>query len=401
MQPAINDSLTFLGVFVIGLGLNLTPCVYPMLSITVSVFGGQTQASRWHVFLRALVYVMGMAVVYSSLGVATAFTGSIFGAALQSKWVLSGIAVLFLILAASLFEFFVFQAPGWLVKLAHRKSTDLLGIFISGMFVGVFAAPCIGPLIIALLAYVGSKADPVYAFWIFFIMSLGLGLPYMVLGTFVGLIPKLPKSGVWLVWIKQLFGVILLALAGFYFLLAFAPAYLKWIVPTALVLGGLYLGFFEKSGDHKPAFENFKKNAGVLAILAGLIIPLLGPKETVKWEPYSQELLIQAKQEGKPVILDFYADWCIPCHELDQFTYSNASVIQALDGFTRLKVDLTDAEDESSATLIETYGVLGVPTILFLNSAGEEVKNARVAGFISADELLRLLDENGLQKPVS
>ncbi len=401
MQPSFADTVSFFGIFLIGLGLNLTPCIYPMLSITVSLFGAQTGASRFQVFLRAFVYVLGMAVIYSALGTATAFTGSFFGAVLQSKWMLLAIAVLFLVLAGGMFDSYVFQAPSGLMNLAQRKSAGFAGLFLSGMFVGVFAAPCIGPLIIALLTHVGSKGDPIYAFRVFFTMSLGLGAPYLVLGTFAGLIPKLPKSGVWLAWVKKLFGTVLVAFSAFYFLLALAPDYLKWLLPAALVLGGIYLGFLEKSGTSSPGFVQFKKSAGILAVILGILIPLFAPRESVQWEIYSQEKLAQATKEARPVILDFYADWCLPCHELDRFTYSDPRVIAALEGFTRLKVDLTEADAEAPAALIEQYEVLGVPTILFLDPAGNEPEDSRVTGFISADELLRLLDEIGLKKPVS
>lgn len=388
-----ESPLTFLGIFFLGLGLNLTPCVYPMISITVSLFRGHEKQVKVHAFLKAVVYVMGMAVVYSSLGVLTAFTGGLFGAALQSRWVLFGIGLLMLGMSASLFGLYVIQAPQWLVKLASKRGTDLIGIFISGLFVGVFAAPCIGPLIIALIAHVAQRADPIYAFQIFFTMSLGLGLPYILLGTFAGLIHHLPKSGIWLVWVDRLFGVILLSVAAFYFMLAFYPAGIPWLVPASLVLGGLYLGFMERSKNQSAFFLQFKKLAGALSIVAGMAIVLMMPKQGVVWESYTVEKMEQAIQKGQPVVLDFYADWCIPCHELDQFTYTDAAVIKLLERFSRLKVDLTNPNDPAIDALLEKFEIMGVPTILFLDEKGEEIQSARVTGFIPAKDLIEILNE--------
>jgi thioredoxin:protein disulfide reductase len=391
MEPT-NNSLTILGIFLLGLGLNLTPCVYPMLSITLSLFGVKTEAKQSRAFIKALIYVLGMATMYSTLGVISAFTGGFFGALLQNKFVLIGIALLLFALSLSMFGAYTFQLPSNLVnKIAGKRGTSLVGIYISGLFVGIFAAPCIGPPILALLAFVGTKGDPLFAFWIFFVMSLGLGTPYLILGTFSGLLKKLPKSGVWLIWMERVFGVVLLSLAGFYLLLAFQPSLLKWIIPASLIAGGIYLGFFERSANYSAGFIRIKKTIGILAVLVGIAIPVLAPKQSVVWQPFSPSQLAQAKESQKPAILDFYADWCIPCHELDQITYTDPRVIQALDGFVRLKVDMTRPDDPNSTAATERFEIVGVPTIIFLDANGEEIVESRVTGYIDADELLRIL----------
>lgn len=398
MATLSDSNLTFFGIFLLGLGLNLTPCVYPMLSITVSLFRGQDETNRLQAFIKSIVYVLGMATIYSTLGVLTAFTGSLFGAALQSKWVLLGIGGVMTAMAFSLFGFYIIQAPQWLTNAASKKGAGLIGIFLSGLFVGVFAAPCIGPLIIALIAFVAQKGDPVFAFRTFFIMSMGLGLPYIILGTFAGVARKLPRSGVWLVWVDRLFGTILLSVACFYFILALYPPLLPWLLPVALVLGGIYLGFVEKSSKYSPKFILFKRAAGVLAIAAGITIHLLAPAHEVVWEKYDATKFARASVSRQPMILDFYADWCIPCHELDRFTYSNSEVIKELNSFARFKVDLTNPDDEATQKLIDDYEVLGVPTILFLDETGQEVKEARLSGFVPAKEFLENLRSKVLKK---
>lgn len=388
-----NGPLSFIAVFLIGLGLNLTPCVYPMLSVTASLFSGQKGEAR-DSFLRALAYVLGMATMLSLLGVTAALTGSLFGSLLQNRWVLLGISVLLILLALSMFGVYSLQAPAWfLSRLGRRKRTvDFFGLFLSGLLVGIFAAPCIGPPVVALLILVGTRADPVFGFFTFFVMSLGLGAPYFLLGTFSPLLHRLPRSGIWLLWIEKLFGVILLALAGFYLLLAFYPEWLPRLWPVALVAGGLYLGFLEHSVKYSPLFLQLKKTLGVFAVIAGLSWPFFGMhKERVVWEMFRAERIEEAKAAGRPVIMDFYADWCIPCHELDQYTYSDKQVIEALTGFVRLKVDLTDPDQGEAMEAIGRFDIVGVPTIVFLDPQGKEVKEARLTGFAPPEEFLDIL----------
>ncbi|MBI3316455.1 MAG: thioredoxin fold domain-containing protein [Candidatus Omnitrophica bacterium] len=393
MMELPGGPLSFLGIFFSGLALNLTPCVYPMLSVTAALFGKHQHTSKTVAFGHALVYVLGIAVTYTSLGVGAALTGSLFGGLLQNRWVLVAIAGIIGILAMSLFGVYTFQLPSWMIQKAgeesHRKG--LLGIFLSGLFVGVFAAPCIGPPILALLTFVGTRQDPTFAFLVFFILSLGLGMPYLVLGTFSGLLHRLPKSGMWLVWMEKLYGVILLALSLFYLFLAFNPDLIKWLGPAALMAGGIYLGFMERSSIYSEKFVMGKKLLGFLAVLGGLLGFILMPREGVIWEPYSPEKLENAKSASQKVVMDFFADWCIPCHELDQYTYTDRRVITALEDFMRLKVDLTEADTKEIQDVIDKFDIIGVPTLLFLDEKGEEKKAARITGFVSAQEFLDIL----------
>lgn len=391
MTP-VNDSLTLFGIFLLGLGLNLTPCVYPMMTVTISLFGSQKDATRFHAFVKSVAYVVGIAVTYSTLGVITAFTGGFFGALLQSKWVLFAIAIILAGLALSMFNVYTLTLPSGIVnKLAGKRSVTIFGFFFSGVFVGVFAAPCIGPTILALITFVASKGDPVYAFWIFFTMSMGLGLPYLLLGTFSGLMKKLPRSGVWLIWIERLFGVVLMSLAAFYLILAVKPALLPWLVPGALIAGGGYLGFFENSAKYGAKFSLFKKFAGTVAVATAVLMTVMAPRQSVLWEPYSDQKVAEAQKAGRPVLLDFYADWCIPCHELDNNTYTNPDVIAALQKFTRLKVNMTDADNDKSQATAEKFGIVGVPSVLFIAPDGKEVTEARITGFTPPGEFIALM----------
>lgn len=388
-----------LGLFLTGLALNLTPCVYPMLSITVSLFGGREEKRFGPTFLKALFYVAGMASMYSSLGVAAAFAGKFFGAFLQSPLVLGAISVLMFALALSMFGLYGFQLPiAALNRVGGMRRAGHLGVFLSGLCVGIFAAPCIGPPIVALLAIVGQKENPISGFFIFFILSLGLGLPYLILGTFSGLLSRLPKSGEWMVWVKKSFGVVLIGFSVFYAILALgAGRLLPLVIPIILIGGGIFLGFFESSGNRNTAFRRLKQTAGTAAVLLGFSFFLFQPRQRVVWEPYSAEKITLAAQAGKPVVIDFFADWCIPCHELDQFTYSDKKVIQALEPFVRLKADVTNPKTKAALEPIERFEVVGVPTVLFLDSNSREVTSARITGFVPPDdflEALRMVDVN-------
>lgn len=381
------------GIFLIGLALNLTPCVYPMLSVTVSLFGSKKgEASRLgHSFFMALIYVMGIVFMYSVLGVAAAYTGALFGSWMQSPVVLAGIGVLIFALALSMFGLYELQAPSsWMQSLSgtQRKTGGVFGHFFSGLVVGVFAAPCIGPPIIALLAFVGAQGDPMFGFMIFFVMAFGLGFPYLILGTFSGLLSKLPKSGTWMVWVKKIFGVVLVGVAVFYLALAFFPGYSMHVIIATLTAGGIYLGFLEPSGRGMKVFTRVKWATGIATlIIAGMLFQNL-QKEGIEWEMYTDEKYEQAIESGSPVMMDFYADWCIPCLELERATFTDPDVIEATQEFRRFKVDMTQYESERSERLREKFNIAGVPTVLFIDENGEEVEEARVVGFLRAGPFL-------------
>lgn len=387
----------FLGIFLIGLALNLTPCVYPMLSVTVSLFGGQgdkdTRLGRS--FTMASIYVFGIVSMYSVLGIAAAYTGSLFGSWLQSPWVLAGIGLLIFGLALSMFGLYELQPPAWMMQKfsGAQRATGATGHFLSGLVVGIFAAPCIGPPIIALLAFVGTQGDPLFGFLTMFIMAFGLGVPYLVLGTFSGLLNRLPQSGTWMSWVKKVFGVILVGVALFYIALAFFPSYAMHTIPAVLLTGGVYLAFAKGSGKGGNVFKYIKWLVGAASVIIGLLFVQNLTKPGIKWESYSPEKLEQAKESGTPVMMDFYADWCVPCLELERVTFTDSEVIDATSNFKKLKVDLTRYESERSTELREQFEVRGVPTIVFIGEDGNEIEDARVVGFLGPDSFLKKVEQ--------
>ncbi len=386
--------LTFLAVFLIGLALNLTPCVYPMLSVTISLFGSQTETNIVRVFIKAIIYVLGIATMYSVLGVTAALGGGLFGSWLQSPWVLGAIAALLFALALSSFGLYQIQMPYWLTsRLGGTSGTGFIALYVSGLVVGVFAAPCVGPPVIALLTFVAAKGSAAFGFWTFFTLSLGLGLPYLILGTFSGLIKKIPRSGSWLVWVEHIFGVILTGTALFYLSLAVAPKETMYVVPLGLVVGGIYLGFVDSSGKDKPVLKNIQWIFGIVMILLGLLYANSIRDTGMTWEEYSDLDLSEAKENGMPVLLDFSADWCIPCMELDRNTWTDPKVIEATKDISRLKVDLTYFDSPESETLRKKFNISGVPTVIFIRTDGTEATESRIIGFVPPKEFLAKLKQ--------
>lgn len=379
--------LSFILIFISGLALNLTPCVYPLIPITLGYFGGQSESKTSKLFLLSLLYVLGMAITYSFIGVITALSGSMFGALLQNPLVLIGIALVLLVLSLSMFGLYEFQLPAsWMAKLGAARS-GYFGALFMGLTMGIIAAPCIGPFVVGLLTFVGAKGDPIFGFFVFFVLALGLGFPYIFLGVFSGKIKSLPRSGEWMIGVKKLFGFILIGMA-IYFLLPLIPIAIRGIVlPSYMILSALYLLIFDKIGENVKAYRFTKFAILFVVIIVGLWLLIPSQKESIKWEKVNDDQIILLN--GKPTIIDFFADWCVPCKELDAMTFTNPEVIAESKRFNTYKVDLTKSGDESTKKVIKKYRIVGVPTIIFYNSNGEEVK--RITSFIDKKEFLEIM----------
>ncbi len=227
-----------------------------------------------------------------------------------------------------------------------------------------------------------------FGFWVFFTLSLGLGFPYLILGTFSGMLKKIPRSGAWLVWVERIFGVVLSAAGLFYLSLALVPWFSTYIIPATLILGGAYLGFLESSGKEKKGLQRFKWAFGIITIAFGIFTANALREPGITWEHFSEAKISEAKSLNKPVVMDFYADWCIPCLELERKTFTDAGVIDATRGFVRLKVDLTHFDSPESEALRKAFNIAGVPTIVFVDRTGQEIAGSRVVGYLPPKEFI-------------
>ena len=376
-------------IFLGGLALNLTPCVYPLIPITLAYFGGQAAGRPARTFGLASIYVLGMCLTYSALGVVAATTGSILGAALQSPIALGFVALVMVALGLSMMGLYEIQVPTAL----RRRVTSHAGFggaLFMGLTVGLVAAPCVGPFVVSLLAYVGQIGSPLLGFWLFFVLALGLGLPYLLLGGFSGTATGLPRAGAWMEWVKKSFGCIMFAMA-WYFLNPLLPgAIAGFTIPATLLASALYLGFIEGSPIKSAGFRAARLATGAVCVaIAAALLLGAGSSAGVAWEPFTQEALARARETGRPVIIDFTADWCLPCKELDRFTFADPEVAEASRQFVTLKADITKQLSDDVRALQQEYRILGAPTIVFLDPSGRERQDLRLTGFERAGDFLQ------------
>jgi len=412
--------LTFVLIFLGGLALNLTPCVYPLIPITVSYFGGQAGGKKGGLVAHALLYVLGMAVTYSVLGSLAAFTGGLFGAALQVPAVLLVIAAIMVALALSMFDLYEFRLPGFLNRMAGASRKGFWGTFFMGLTVGVVAAPCIGPFVLGLLTYVGDRGNVLLGFWMFFVLALGLGVPFLALAFFSGSVNRLPRSGAWMVWVRKIFGFILLAMALYFLQPLFRDPLLYGLAMAFLLFAaGVYLAWVEPTRSAGKVFPFVRNLVGFAFLIVALLFARGGIRESmdrrlaeiaslqggasslnaVRWLPYNEARVSAAVKEGRPVFIDFYADWCLPCHELDQKTFSDPQVAALSKRFLMLKADLTSSADPKARALRKQYGIPGVPALVFLGEDGREKPDLRVAGFIRPKEFLGRMNRALAERP--
>ena len=377
--------LGFLAVFLGGLALNLTPCVYPLIGVTIAYFGNQGGGPRRVMYL-AMVFVLGIALMFSAVGVAVAMSGGLFGAAMQNPFVLVALSMMLLTLAASSFGLFSLQPPQWMLQRAGTAHPGYAGALLMGLGMGVVAAPCIGPIVLGLLLMVERSGSALFGFALFFTLALGLGVPYIGLAMAAGHIRRLPRSGEWLAWVEHLFGFILVGLA-LYFLDPVVPNNLMTrFLPYYAAAAGIYLGFISPEGRSWRPFLLLRSALGIVAVaaLAFLLYPRKAP-EKLRFEPFNSELLASATEARKPVLIDFSADWCIPCREMEHSTFIDPSVVNEASRFVRMKANLTK-QDKRTEELTTKYEIQGVPTTMLIDSSGKVTQ--RKVGYIGPQEML-------------
>ena len=392
----------------------LSPCVYPLIPITLSIFGARQASSHLTGFLLSASYVAGMVLLYSVLGVGFAAMGKLGGGALQSPVVTIGVALFCIAMAASMFGAFEFALPSGLqTRLAQVGGSGFKGAFVMGLVAGIIAAPCTGPVLSFILTLIARDGDLVKGAILMVAYALGMGLPFLVLGTFSQAISRMPKSGAWMEIVKSIFGLLMLA-AGIYYLQfgvdvvkhALAPLGASgwWLGPLLLVVG-VGLGALHLSFKGAPGVEKTRKAAGLATAVVGVAATLAwidhepassSSSQPIAWHVVAKEpdalqkfdaLLADAKKSCRPVMIDFYADWCVACKELDKLTYVDPAVRAEAQRFTSIKIDATE-DTEALAEIQKRFGVVGLPTIAFISKGGRQLPDPRVTGFLDAQQYL-------------
>ena len=399
--------------FLAGVGLSLTPCVLPMIPILSGIIIEQNKAEnqKLHHFWLSLFYVLGMALTYAIAGVAAGLSGTLFSTFLQNPWVLSAFALIFVFLAFSMFGFYELQMPQFVQNRLSKKINTKKGSFVSVFVMGALSALIVGPCVAAPLAgalmYIGQTGDAFLGGFSLFLMALGMGLPLIVVGVLGS--SFLPKTGVWMISIKYFFGVVLLALALWIIHPILNIQILMFLWASLFIITAIYFKALDSLPDKANNFQRFLKGIGILLFLIGVIF-LIGafsgakdfaqplnnlivqnnktPSKDYNFKiiKTNDELNAELQNSLKPIMLDFYADWCVTCKEMERFTFSDDMVFNQLKNYNLLKIDVTNntAEDQK---ILKRFSLFGPPAILFFEK-GEE-KN-RIVGFKNAKEFLKI-----------
>ena len=383
--------------FIVGLALNLTPCVYPVIPLTVTYFGGQSATSKSLAFFKALFYVVGIAIAFAVLGLLSGLAGKQWGFLFQSPWFIVFITLIILSMAASLFGVFEITVPQALMSKIGSGREGVAGSLIMGLTVGVVIAPCAAGIIIGLVGLVAKLGLVVKGTFLFFLMGLGLGLPYLFLAMFSGLLEKLPQSGMWMVWIRKLFGMILIGVAVYFFLPQLERVYdkLGFLLGLITVFSGLLLGFLDHEAGYTKAFKIGKSVFGILLIVFGIFLvnnAIHAKGSDIDWNHYNGQRIEQLVENDKPVFIDFYADWCAPCKQLDRETFTDKNVVEISKNFNMIKVDCT-APDAITKSFMDKFKVSGMPTLVFLSKDGKEDPALREIGFVGPEEFIKSLNK--------
>ncbi len=365
--------LTLAVLFVLGMALNLTPCVFPMIPITMGFFAMQSDGRRSRRFALSVLYVLGIVIMYSSLGVVASLSGRMFGAWLQQPSVQIGFALLMLVLAASMFGAYDITVPQFIANRAMGRA-GLAGAMTMGLLVGIVAAPCVGPVVVSLITLVASIGKPAIGFAMFGALALGLGFPYLIM------LNALPRPGEWMVHVKKAMGFVLVGMAFYFLRPLIGDTWFRYGLASSLLVGAAFLFFMSTKGQQARVLRVV---CATLLLVGGVafLIPWNRGGVDVAWQHYEASALTNASNARQPVVIDFYADWCIPCKELDAKTFRNPAVASELKRFQRIKADLTLPDDPKTQELTTQYRIVGVPTIVFLDSTGHELNALRLTGF--------------------
>jgi len=409
LQDALNQSLlmAFLVAFVAGFLTSLTPCVFPLIPITLAVLGRQAhQHSRGKNFALSVLYVLGICFTYSTLGILAAATGSMFGGFINNPYVLGVICAVFLTMAISMFGAFELQAPQFIRDRlsGDLKLTGFKSAFVYGIIAGVVAGPCVGPVLVGILTYVAKSQNLWLGFWLLFTFAFGMGQLFLLIGSFSQAIKLLPKSGGWMEVVNRIFAYLLLGTSLYYLRLIVSARLWDAGIGVALVVSASLLGAFGPVAGTKLSSLLNKGlqqtlvfvGAAFLTVAIFNLRPLLVHGETpaavdsgaLRWQPYSEGALQAAAQNHTPVLIDFWADWCTACKELESHTFTESTFVAVARNYVLLKFDATNDSDELKK-LRDRYELVGLPTLLLFDQNGLWHKELTATEVIEAAELAK------------
>ena len=399
-----NALLVLAGFLLFGVLLTFTPCVLPMIPILSAIIAGEGKSlNKWRGLVLSASYVLGMAVAYAAAGIAAAYSGGMIAAALQNAWVLGAFALVFVGLALSMFGFYELRMPGFLHQRLHGAQQRIRGgqiasVAAMGVLSAVIVSPCVAAPLAGALLYISQTRDVALGGAALFAMALGMGVPLLIVGVSEGAL--LPKAGAWMESVRKFFGVLLLAVAV-YIVSPVLPVAAQMLAWAALLIGSaVFLRAVDPLPPAASGWWRLWKAVGIVALVAGISL-LVGAFTGSREQPAAHatpwvrvasasELDARLKSPGKLVMLDFYADWCVSCKEMESFTFSDARVRAELDQMLLLQVDVT-ANNENDKALLKRFSLFGPPGIIFFDAEGREIRGLRVIGYQNAERFLKTL----------